>query len=127
MILSSEVGVLDIDPSRIVEKERLHPGKMLLVDTKQGRIIDDDELKESYANRQPYGEWLDQNLVSLNELTIPNKGVASHTQEQRDRLYKAFGYTYEDISGAILPMAKNVIEPTASMGTDIPSTSVQFS
>ena len=75
LILSSEVGVLDIDPSRIVEKERLHPGKMLLVDTKQGKIIDDDELKEYYANRQPYGEWLDHNLVNLSDLKIPNQRI----------------------------------------------------
>ena len=63
LILSSEVGVLDLDPTRIVLKERLHPGKMLLVDTVKGRVIDDDELKESYAKKQPYGEWLDSALI----------------------------------------------------------------
>ena len=63
VILSSEVGVLDIDPAKIVLKERLHPGKMLLVDTVEGRVIDDEELKNRYADRQPYGEWLDQYLV----------------------------------------------------------------
>ena len=93
---------------------------MLLVDTVGGRLIGDDELKESYAHRQPYGEWLDQSLVYLKELSIPNKGVASHTQEQRDRLYKAFGYTYEDVKNAILPMARNGSEPTSAMGIDIP-------
>ena len=71
--------MLDIDPSRIVEKERLHPGKMLLVDTKQGKIIDDDELKEYYANRQPYGEWLDHNLVNLSDLKIPNQRIEEYT------------------------------------------------
>ena len=79
LILSSEVGVLDIDPTRIVLKERLHPGKMLLVDTVKGRVIDDDELKECYANRQPYGEWLDHNLVNLSDLKIPNKRVEEYT------------------------------------------------
>ena len=120
LILSSEVGVLEIAPEKIVKKSRLQPGKMLLVDTVAGRLIGDDELKETYARHQPYGEWLDQNLVSLNELTIPNKGVASHTQEQRDRLYKAFGYTYEDVKTAILPMAQAGAEPTSAMGIDIP-------
>jgi glutamate synthase (ferredoxin) len=120
LVLSSEVGVLEFPPEKIVQKSRLEPGKMLLVDTVAGRLIGDDELKESYARRQPYGEWLDQNLVSMSELTIPNKGVASHTQEQRDRLYKAFGYTYEDVKTAILPMAQNAAEPTSAMGIDIP-------
>ena len=68
LILSSEVGVLDIDPTKILVKERLRPGKMLLVDTVAGRVIDDDELKETYANKQPYGEWLDRNLLKLEDL-----------------------------------------------------------
>ena len=102
LILSSEVGVLDIDPSRIVEKERLHPGKMLLVDTKQGKIIDDDELKEYYANRQPYGEWLDHNLVNLSDLKIPNQRIEEYTPEERARLQKAFGYNYEDVRNSIM-------------------------
>lgn len=72
LILSSEVGALPIDPAKIVTKERLRPGKMLLVDTVQGRLIDDDELKEYYASKQPYGEWLDSNLVCLKDLKIPN-------------------------------------------------------
>ncbi len=73
LILSSEVGVLDIDPAKILVKERLHPGKMLLVDTVAGRVIDDEELKEKYANEEPYGEWLDSNLIQLKDLPIPNK------------------------------------------------------
>ena len=73
LILSSEVGVLDIEPSKILVKERLHPGKMLLVDTVAGRVIDDEELKEKYANEEPYGEWLDRNLIHLKNLKIPNK------------------------------------------------------
>ena len=120
LILSSEVGVLDIDPSRIVEKERLHPGKMLLVDTKQGRIIDDDELKESYANRQPYGEWLDHNLVNLSELKIPNQRVEEYTPEERAKLQKAFGYNYEDVRNSIMSMAANGSEATSAMGIDVP-------
>ena len=120
LILSSEVGVLDIDPSKIVVKERLHPGKMLLVDTVQGRVIDDDELKEKYASAQPYGEWLDSKLVTLKELKIPNQRVPEFTDEERQRMQKAFGYTWEDVKDAILPMARTGAEPTAAMGADIP-------
>ena len=97
LILSSEVGALPIPSDNIVEKERLRPGKMLLVDTVQGRVIDDDELKEYYASKQPYGEWLDSNLVRLKDLKIPNIKVEEHGYEERQRLQKAFGYTYEDV------------------------------
>jgi glutamate synthase (ferredoxin) len=120
LILASEVGVLDFAPEHIVKKSRLQPGKMLLVDTVQGRLVDDEELKEHYACRQPYGEWLDANLIYLKDLPIPNQKVAAHSQEQRDRLYKAFGYSYEDVKDMILPMAKTGAEPTAAMGADIP-------
>ncbi len=120
LILSSEVGALEIDPQSIVEKERLRPGKMLLVDTVQGRVIDDNELKESYASRQPYGEWLDSNLVQLSDLKIPNIKVDDHEYAERKRLMKAFGYTYEDVMTSILPMAKTGSESIAAMGTDSP-------
>ena len=120
LILASEVGVLDIPSEQIVEKSRLQPGRMLLVDTTQGRIIGDDELKESYAARQPYGEWLDRNLLHLKDLPIPNRRVERHTREGLHRLQKAFGYTYEDVRNTILPMARTGAEPTAAMGTDIP-------
>ena len=120
LILSSEVGVLDIPPEKIVKKSRLQPGKMLLADTINKRIISDEECKEFYANRQPYGEWLDSHLIKFADLPIPNKKVPFYSQEERDKLYKVFGYTYEDVSNAILPMATNGAEPTASMGTDIP-------
>ena len=120
LILSSEVGVLDIPAEDVVQKSRLRPGRMLLVDTRQQRLIDDTELKHHYAAQSPYGEWLDQNLVHLEDLPIPNHKVETHTQEMRDKLYKAFGYTYEEVKEAIIPMAKNGAEPTASMGTDIP-------
>lgn len=120
LILSSEVGVLDIRPERIVRKARLEPGRMLVVDMTQQRIIGDDELKHAYAARQPYGEWLDRNVVKLSSLKAPNLKVETHTQEERDKLYKAFGYTYEDLKTAILPMAREGNEQTASMGIDIP-------
>ncbi|MCM1298727.1 MAG: glutamate synthase large subunit [Firmicutes bacterium] len=120
LILSSEVGALEIDPANVLVKERLRPGKMLLVDTVQGRVIDDDELKESYAARQPYGEWLDSNLVKLADLKIPNMKVEDHGYEERKRLMKAFGYTYEDVTTGILPMAKTGAESISAMGTDSP-------
>ena len=120
LILSSEVGALPVAPEKIVKKERLRPGKMLLVDTVKGRVIDDDELKEYYASRQPYGEWLDSNLVKLRDLKIPNIRVEEHHGEERKRLQKAFGYTYEEIMKEILPMAQNGAEPITSMGIDTP-------
>ena len=120
VILSSEVGVLEIPAEKIVKKERLRPGKMLLVDTVNGCIIDDEELKMRYASRNPYGEWLDNNLVKLRDLKIPNKKVQEYAPEERARLQKAFGYTYEDFKTSILPMAKTGAEPVAAMGGDIP-------
>jgi glutamate synthase (ferredoxin) len=120
LILSSEVGVLDIPPEKIVVKSRLQPGKMLLVDTKSQRLIDDEELKSDYASRRPYGEWLDLGLVQLHDLPIPQKQVPKYTQAQRDKLYKVFGYAYEDVTKVILPMAKTGTESTAAMGIDIP-------
>ena len=120
LILSSEVGALDLDPRKIVKKSRLEPGKMLLVDTVQGRSIDDAELKETYAARQPYGEWLDRGLIRLKDLPVPNKKVPGYSQEELTRLEKAFGYTYEDVKNTILPMARTGAEPTAAMGVDIP-------
>ncbi len=120
LILSSEVGALPVDPAKIVVKERLRPGKMLLVDTVQGRLIDDEELKEFYAGRQPYGEWLDSNLVRLKELKIPNAKVTEYDLDERRRLQKAFGYTYEEVMTSILPMAKNGTEAIMAMGTDTP-------
>jgi len=120
LILSSEVGALKIPAEKIILKERLHPGKMLLVDTVNGRLIQDNNLKESYAKSQPYGEWVDRNLVHLKDLQIPNKKVEIYSHEVRIRLQKAFGYTYEEVKTSILPMAKTGGEPIASMGTDSP-------
>ena len=120
LILSSEVGVLEIPPEEILRKDRLRPGKMLLVDTVKGALVDDDKLKASYASRQPYGEWLDRNLVSLEDLKVPNQKVPSHTREELVRLQKAFGYRYEDVNTLLLPMAKNGGEPSGAMGSDTP-------
>ena len=120
LILSSEVGVLDLDPTKIVLKERLHPGKMLLVDTTKGIVIDDDELKESYAWKQPYGEWLDRYLVKLSELKIPNVRVTEYSKKETTRLQKAFGYTYEEYSASILNMALSGSEMISAMGVDTP-------
>ncbi len=120
LILSSETGCIDIAPEKIIKKDRLRPGKMLLADTKLGRIIEDDEIKSTYASRQPYGEWLDANLIRLHELHIPNKGVQTYNSDELSKLQKTFGYSYEDIRNSILPMAEKGAEPIASMGSDIP-------
>ena len=120
LILSSEVGVMDIAPEKIIVKERLRPGKMLLVDTVQGRVIGDEELKEMYAYRQPYGEWLDSNLIELKNLKIPNQLVPTYKPEDLKRLQKAFGYSYEEVETSIKNMALNGGEGTAAMGIDTP-------
>ncbi len=119
LILSSEVGVLEIAPENIVVKERLRPGRMLLVDTIKGELIDDEQLKESYAARKPYGEWLNNNLVYLKDIRIPNKKVESYRKEERARLQKNFGYTFEDLK-RIIPMANNGSESIMAMGKDTP-------
>ena len=120
LILSSEVGVLDIPEENIKIKSRLQPGRILLVDTVQKKIISDEECKNEYAKQYPYGEWLDMNLVHLADLKIPNKKIPVHTLEERNILYRAFGWNYEDVNEMVLPLAKNGVEPTASMGVDTP-------
>ena len=120
LILSSEVGVLDVDEAHIVKKERLHPGKMLLVDTKAGRIISDEELKSRYASKEPYGEWLDSNLMTLKEIKIPNCKTPNYGQEEFLRLLKSFGYSYEEYMEEIRSMALNGSELIGAMGTDTP-------
>lgn len=120
VILSSEVGVLPIPEEKIIKKERLHPGKMLLVDTVKGEIIDDDALKEHYAQRCPYGEWLDSGLVELRSLKIPNRPVVCYKGKELLRLQKAFGYSYEECRESIRNMALHGSEGTAAMGTDTP-------
>ena len=120
LVLSSEVGVLPLDESHVLKKERLHPGKMLLVDTKEGRIYSDEEVKEKYAHKEPYGEWLDSMLLHLKDIKIPNRKVPVYTKEERKRLQKAFGYTYENYKDGIRGMALNGIEPIGAMGVDTP-------
>jgi len=119
VILASEVGVLDIPPENVICKERLHPGKMLLIDTNEGRIITDDEIKHSIASQHPYREWLNQHLLDLENL--PQASCAYETDHETLLLrQKAFGYTTEDINTTILPMAKEGLDPVGAMGTDIP-------
>ncbi|MCQ2491804.1 MAG: glutamate synthase large subunit [Lachnospiraceae bacterium] len=120
LILSSEVGVLDLDEAHILKKERLHPGKMLLVDTINKCILQDEEIKEKYALKEPYGEWLDSNLISLKELRIPNAKIPSYSDEERAKLQMAFGYTYEDYREGIRNMALNGSEHIGAMGVDTP-------
>ncbi len=120
VILSSEVGAINIEQSHVVRKERLRPGKMLLVDTVKGELVDDEELKARYASRKPYGEWLDANLIELKNLPIPNKGVPAMDKEQRAKLQKTYGYTYEQYKTMILPMALNGAEAVSAMGADSP-------
>ena len=120
LILSSEVGVMPISEEHVIKKDRLRPGKMLLVDTVKGELVDDDVLKETYASRRPYGEWLDSNLVELKDIHIPNHRVEHYSNEERRKLQKAFGYTYEEVKNSILPMAQNGGEPIAAMGHDTP-------
>ena len=120
LILSSEVGVLDIDEAHILKKERLHPGKMLLVDTREGRIVADEELKQRYATGKPYGEWLDSNLLTLHEVKIPNAKTPSYNDEEFHRLLKSFGYTYEEYMEEIRSMALTGTEVIGAMGVDTP-------
>ena len=120
LILSSEAGVLPVDEKHIIKKERLHPGKILLADTKTKRIYYDEELKEKYALSSPYGEWLDSNLLPLRELKIPNKKVPELSGDHRKKLQKAFGYTWEDYRDGIRNMALTGTEQIGSMGVDTP-------
>ena len=120
LILSSEVGVLSLDEKHILKKERLHPGKILLVDTINKVILSDDEIKEKYAKKEPYGEWLDSSLLELHDIKIPNEKVIAYTNEERQRLQKAFGYSYEDYQEGIRNMALNGAEAIGAMGVDTP-------
>ena len=120
LIQATEVGVLDIDPAKVVRKKRLKPGALLVVDTVAGRVYEDADLKEDYAARQPYGEWLYQNLIEMKDLPLPNERVPASSKSERARLYRFFDYTWEDMREVIMPMALSGGEPTASMGTDTP-------
>src|SRR5216684_194939 len=116
VIMASEVGVLDIPPERILIKERLHPGRIFLIDTAQGRIIDDEEIKAQLAAEHPYADWLRDNLVHLEELPAHPVPASDHATVVTRQI--AFGYTHEDLRILLGPMAKNGEEPVGSMGTD---------
>lgn len=120
LILSSEVGALDIPSEDIVVKDRLRPGKMLLVDTKAGKLIEDDDLKESYAHKQPYGEWLESNLIKLKDMRIPNARVERYQGDELTKLQKIYGYSYEDVNTYIKKLALNGSEEVVAMGNDSP-------
>ncbi len=121
VIMASEVGVLpEIDPATVLKKGRLQPGRMFLVDTKEGRIVDDAELKESIASEKPYGEWLKENLVNENDLPQPSGPVAGLDEETLVQRQKAFGYTFEDIRFLIKPSTESGLQPLGAMGNDAP-------
>lgn len=118
VVLSSEVGVLDIDPAKVVRKGRLQPGKMFLVDTAQKRIIEDDEIKDALAAEHPYAEWLETGEIELEDL--PEREHVVHTHASVTRRQQTFGYTEEELRVILAPMARTAGEPLGSMGTDSP-------
>ena len=118
VIAASEVGVVNVSPERVVRKGRLQPGRMLLVDTSLGRIVDDEEIKHSLAAAAPYAKWLADGMVSLPDL--PDREHVVHSRESVLRRQQVFGYTHEDMKVIIAPMAKSAAEPIGSMGTDTP-------
>jgi glutamate synthase (NADPH/NADH) large chain len=118
VVLASEVGVLDIAPEKVVRKGRLQPGKMLLVDTEAGRLIDDDEIKAELAASEPWGEWLDAGRINLKNL--PDREHIVHTPASVTRRQRTFGYTEEEVRILLAPMAKNGAEPLGAMGSDTP-------
>ncbi len=118
VVLASEIGVLDFDASRVVRKGRLRPGKMFLVDTEAGRLIEDDEIKQSLAAQQPWGEWLQDGRINLRDL--PEREHIVHTPASVGRRQRTFGYTEEELRVLIAPMAQSGAEPIGAMGTDTP-------
>jgi glutamate synthase (ferredoxin) len=120
VIMASEVGVLEVPPEQVLEKRRLQPGRMFLVDTEEGRIISDEEIKQQMAAAHPYRQWLDAHLVHFNDLpSVPEKPPLQDHQATLQRL-QAFGYSFEDLRINLGPMAVNGIQPVGSMGTDTP-------
>jgi glutamate synthase (NADPH/NADH) large chain len=117
VIMASEVGVLDVSPENVLVKERLHPGRIFLVDTREGRIIDDAELKGRYVSAHPYGDWLKQNLIPIEKIPLPKQIHGSDPESLLQR-QQAFGYTHEELKIILAPMANNGAEPIGSMGTD---------
>ncbi|MDO8144974.1 MULTISPECIES: glutamate synthase large subunit [unclassified Isoptericola] len=118
IVLSSEAGVLDLDPATVVRKGRLEPGRMFLVDTAQGRIVEDDEIKSQLASQRPYGEWIEQNSISLDSL--PEREHVAHSPASVQRRQRAFGYTSEELKVILTPMANTSAEPLGAMGSDTP-------
>ncbi|BAU53672.1 glutamate synthase large subunit [Mucilaginibacter gotjawali] len=120
VIAASEAGVLNLDESLVLQKGRLQPGKMLLIDTEKGKIITDDEIKHQIASLQPYGRWLENYKIQLGELGEPRLAFASLSEDSVYRYQQVFGYSREDIDTIIKPMALDGKEPIGSMGTDVP-------
>ena len=118
VVLASEIGVLDIDPSRVVRKGRLQPGKMFLVDTTEGRLIEDEEIKSSLAASKPWGNWLESGRINLKDL--PEREHIMHTPASVTRRQRTFGYTEEEVRILLMPMAANGTEPIGAMGSDTP-------
>ncbi len=118
VVLASEVGVLEIDPSQVVRKGRLQPGRMFLVDTVAGRIVEDTEVKAALAAERPYDDWLHAGLIHLD--TLPEREHIVHTHSSVTRRQQTFGYTEEELRLLLVPMAKAGMEPLGSMGTDTP-------
>jgi glutamate synthase (ferredoxin) len=119
VIMASEAGVLPVEPERVAFKGRLQPGRMFLVDTKQGRIISDEEIKEQIAAEKPYANWLSENLIHLSDLPDPKlEPLKEHSEILHRQL--AFGYTFEDQRLILAPMARDGVQPIGSMGTDTP-------
>ncbi len=129
LVLASETGVLDLAAQDVVFKGRLQPGRMLLIDTEQGRLVDDEEIKHQIATAHPYGAWLDEGMVDLQDVRLPQQAGGTPDVEPVAgpggmgtllRLQRAFGYSYEDLNVILAPMARDGVEPVGSMGTDTP-------
>jgi glutamate synthase (ferredoxin) len=122
VIMGSEVGVLDVPADMILKKGRLQPGRMFLIDTVEGRIVGDDEIKDRLAKERPYREWLNQNLVNLSDIPL-SEGLEDRENFDHEAMVerqRVFGYTYEDLKVIMGPMAENGVEPVGSMGKDTP-------
>lgn len=121
LVLSSEVGALDIKNEEIVSKGRLTPGKILLVDTKNKKLLNDSEVKEMYYSRLPYSKWIENNIITLDKIKFNEENTSIEiSKSERHTLMKAFDYSYDDLKNTILPMSENGEEPLSSMGVDTP-------
>ena len=119
VIMASEVGVLDVPPDRVVHKGRLQPGRMFLIDTEQGRIVADEEIKRKIATEHPYAQWIEQNMLPLADVPLVNQMTEPGHETVLQR-QQAFGYTFEDLRIIMAPMARDGVKPVGSMGTDTP-------